>query len=277
LVLNDDAVGRGSFNASTPLTTPSFHLVILENAKKYFRNRLPKIATFTGVAGCLIAIKPAHFFPWVSRKCVQNWEYSNKFSERSLMATENKKFGTVLIDFPWDLQQKGKLGSKGRGAGCKYPLMTLDEIQAMPIADLLEDDAHVWCWVTQAALEPGFKILREYGLIPKSVFTWVKPRMGLGNFLRSATEFIILATKGNCPIQFKGQINWGIFPVQGHSHKPEEVHKIIERCSPGPYLELFARRKFPGWSVWGNEVESDISIPGYPVPNSPSTRTKKSN
>ena len=192
------------------------------------------------------------------------------------MGTTNKRFKTLLIDFPWDLQQKGKLGSKGRGAGCKYPLMSLDEIRAMPIVDLLEDDGHVWCWVTQASLEHGFKLLRDYGLEPRSVFTWIKPRMGLGVYLRGACEYVILSTKGKCPIKFNAQINWGIFPVQDHSHKPEEIHKIIERCSPGPYLELFARRKFPGWSVWGNEVESDIDIPGYPVPDSPATRNLKS-
>ncbi|MCL2402595.1 MAG: S-adenosylmethionine-binding domain-containing protein, partial [Oscillospiraceae bacterium] len=86
-------------------------------------------------------------------------------------------------------------------------------------------------------------------------------------------EFIILGTKGKAPIQFNAQPNWLFAPLQGHSHKPEEVHKIIERCSPGPYLELFARRKPTGdWSVWGNEIESDIDIPGYPVPDSPATR-----
>ena len=64
----------------------------------------------------------------------------------------------------------------------------------------------------------------------------------------------------------KNQINFGVFPLQDHSHKPEEIHKIIERVSPPDYLELFARRRQLGWDVWGNEIESDIVIPGYPVP-----------
>ena len=79
-------------------------------------------------------------------------------------------------------------------------------------------------------------------------------------------EHIILGTRGKAPVKFKAQINWGIFPVQDHSHKPEEVYDIIERVSPGPYLELFARRSRPGWDAWGNEIPSDLEIPGYPVP-----------
>ena len=190
------------------------------------------------------------------------------------MGTENKKFSTILLDPPWDVQQKG---AKSRGAQRHYDLMTLDRIKAMPIPDLMEDNGHIWLWVTNATLEHGFDILRAWGAVPRSIFTWVKPRMGLGIYLRNATEHVILATRGKAPILFNAQMNWGIFPLQDHSHKPEEIHKIIERCSPGPYLELFARREFPGWSIWGNQVKSDIDIPGYPVPDSPATQNSKSN
>jgi len=78
---------------------------------------------------------------------------------------------------------------------------------------------------------------------------------------------MLFATRGKAPVLYKSQPNWGFFPVQDHSHKPEEQYAIIERVSPGPYLELFARRRQPGWDAWGNEIESDIVIPGYPVPN----------
>ena len=91
--------------------------------------------------------------------------------------------------------------------------------------------------------------------------------MGLGVYLRNGTEHAILGVRGRAPVKYKAQMNWGIFPVQDHSHKPEEFHKIVERVSPGPYVELFARRKMPGWDVWGNEVDSDLEIPGYPVPS----------
>ena len=115
------------------------------------------------------------------------------------------------------------------------------------------------------SLEHGFDVLRAWGFTPRSVFTWVKSRMGLGNYLRNATEHVLLGTRGKAPVKFKTQMNWGFFPIQDHSHKPEELHKIIERVSPSPYLELFARRRQPNWDVWGDEISSDINIPDYPV------------
>ena len=173
-----------------------------------------------------------------------------------------KKYGCILNDPPWDIEQKN-----ARGAIRHYSLLTLGRIKAMPVADLLEDNAHVWLWVTNATLEHGFDVLRAWDCTPRSVFSWIKPRMGLGVYLRNATEHILLGTRGKAPILFNAQPNWGFFPVQAHSHKPEEVYAIIERCSSGPYLELFARRRQPGWDAWGNEIDSDIEIPGYPVPS----------
>lgn len=176
----------------------------------------------------------------------------------------SKKFKTILADPPWEIAQKGKLGAIRH-----YNLMNLEAIKNIPVTDLAEDNAHLWLWTYPAALEQSFEVVRAWGFEPKSIFTWVKPRLGLGNYLRNCTEQMIFATRGKAPIKFKGQMNWGMFPVQDHSHKPEEVYSIIERCSDGDYLELFARRPVPSdknWSIWGNEIKSDIIIPNYPVP-----------
>ena len=176
----------------------------------------------------------------------------------------SKKFKTILADPPWEIAQKGKLG-----ASRHYNLMSLEAIKNIPVTDLAEDNAHLWLWTYPAALEQSFEVVRAWGFEPKSIFTWVKPRLGLGNYLRNCTEQMIFAIRGKAPIKFKGQMNWGMFPVQDHSHKPEEVYSIIERCSDGDYLELFARRPVPSdknWSIWGNEIKSDIIIPNYPVP-----------
>ncbi|MGX7245285.1 MT-A70 family methyltransferase [Enterococcus quebecensis] len=172
-----------------------------------------------------------------------------------------KKFKTILADPPWDIQQKGNYGAVKH-----YNLMTLDRIKAMPVADLVEDNAHCWLWVTNATLEAGYDVLRAWGFTPRSIFTWVKPRLGLGVYLRNCTEHLLLGTRGKAPIQFKGQMNWGFLPLQDHSHKPEEVYDIIERCSEGEYLELFARRPRYNWKIWGNEVACDIKMKNYPVP-----------
>lgn len=97
-------------------------------------------------------------------------------------------------------------------------------------------------------------------------YYWIKPRLGLGNYIRNASETLLFATRGKAPVKFHSQPNWLFAPQQEHSHKPGEQFAIIERLSDGPYLELFARRRQPGWDAWGNEVESDLQIAGYPVP-----------
>jgi len=180
--------------------------------------------------------------------------------------TQQQKVRTVLADPPWDVQQ----ASGHRGANVHYDLLSLDAIKAMPVADLVTADAHLWMWSTNAALEDAFDVVRAWGFIPRSILTWVKPRLMLGNYLRNASEQLLFATRGRAPVLYKSQPTWAFMPLQEHSHKPEEQFAIIERVSPGPYLELFARRRPPSdkeWSVWGNEIDSDITIPGYPVPS----------
>lgn len=175
----------------------------------------------------------------------------------------NKKlYKTIMADPPWDIEQKG-----ARGAIHHYDLMTLDRIKAMPVGDLVEENAHCWLWVTNATLRHGHDVLEAWGFTPRSILTWVKPRYTLGVYLRNATEHIILGTRGKAPVQFHGQATWLFAPLQDHSHKPEEQYPLIQRVSPGPYLELFARRRQPGWDAWGNEIDSDLVIPGYPVPS----------
>ena len=186
------------------------------------------------------------------------------------MREQTKKYKTILADPPWDINQKGNYG-----AIHKYDLMTLERIKSMPVSDLAEENAHCWLWVTNGTLEKGFDVLRAWGFEPRSVYTWVKPRIGLGVYLRNATEHVLLGTRGKSPVRFKSQMNWGFFPLQGHSHKPEELYAVIERVSPAPYLELFARRHQPGWECWGNEIDSDIDIHGYPVPSSPPTLKRR--
>ena len=178
--------------------------------------------------------------------------------------TQPKKFKTILADVPYMKNQTGSYGA------CKhYNLMSHEEIRNMPIKDIAADNAHLWFWTSNSYIEESYDIIRAWGFEPKSIFTWVKPTLGLGTYLRNSTEHVIFATRGKAPIKFKGQMNWGFFPKQDHSHKPEELFAIIERCSEPDYLELFARRPVSSnkkWAIWGNEVESDIIISNYPVP-----------
>lgn len=172
-----------------------------------------------------------------------------------------RKYRTILADPPWDINQKGKWG-----AASHYNLMNLESIKNMPVIEFSEENAHLWLWVPNGLLQEGLEVIKAWGFTYRVPFYWIKPRLGLGNYLRNASEAILFATHGKAPVKFKAQPNWLFAPTQDHSHKPEEQYAIIERVSPGPYLELFSRRRQPGWDAWGNEVASDLVIPGYPVP-----------
>ena len=167
--------------------------------------------------------------------------------------SSHHRFATLLADPPWDIQQRGTFAPP-------YPLMAWEEIAALPVEPLADTNAHLWLWATNASLFKAKCVMEAWGFRYRSTLTWIKPRLGMGWYLRNQTEHLLLGTRGTAPIQFRSQGSWFYAPVQAHSHKPEEQYAIIERCSPGPYLELFARRARPGWSIWGNEVVSDVRL-----------------
>ncbi len=181
-----------------------------------------------------------------------------------------RRYGVIAADPPWDVQQKGSLG-----ADKHYDLMTLEQIKGIgdAVNALAEDNAHLYLWVTNATLRVGYDVMEAWGFTPRSPLTWVKPRFTLGNYLRNATEHVLFGTRGKAPVQFKSQPTWVFAPLQEHSVKPDEMYSIIDRVSgrDAQKLELFARRRppAPNWSVWGAEIESDVSLApwGYPVPS----------
>ena len=170
-------------------------------------------------------------------------------------------FATILVDPPWPLQ----------GGEKHYRTMSLARITALPVGSLAARDAHLWLWTTNALLPKAYEVAEAWGFTVRSPLTWVKFRLGLGGRyqLRNATEQLLFCTRGRAPLGSRSQPTWFNAPVQEHSRKPAEQFAIIERVSPGPYLELFARRRPESnqpWAVWGDEVDSDIRIPGFAVP-----------
>jgi N6-adenosine-specific RNA methylase IME4 len=168
---------------------------------------------------------------------------------------KKKRYRTILADPPWQRNQVGRYGAQQH-----YPLMPLADICALPISDVAAENAHVWLWVTNGAIMDGLTVIDAWGFSYRSCLTWIKPAFRLGAYLRNQTEHLLFAVRGRTPIEFRSQGTWFYAPRQAHSHKPEEQYAIIERCSPGPRLELFARRRQPGWDVWGNEVASDVCL-----------------
>ena len=170
-------------------------------------------------------------------------------------------FATILVDPPWPLQSGEK----------HYRTMSLARIKALPVGQLAARDAHLWLWTTNALLPKAYEVAEAWGFTVRSPLTWVKFRLGLGGRyqLRNATEQLLFCTRGKAPLGSRSQPTWFNAPVTEHSRKPAEQFAIIERVSPGPYLELFARRRPESnlpWAVWGDQVDSDIRIPGFAVP-----------
>lgn len=128
-------------------------------------------------------------------------------------------YRTVLADPPWSIVQVGS-----RGASLHYNLMNLDEICALGVDRLYAADAHLWLWVTNASLHAGKAVMEAWGFTYRSCLTWIKPRFGLGQYLRNQTEHLLLGTCGKAPVLFHGQGTWFYAPLQDHSHKPEEQY-----------------------------------------------------
>ena len=143
-----------------------------------------------------------------------------------------------------------------------YAVMDLEDICALPIADLAEEDAHLYLWVTNPLLFWGEQVIKAWGFEYRTIITWEKQgTLGMGFHFRNQTEHCLFATRGKLPIPPEKRVKT-IFqaPKKRHSQKPELFYDIVERVSPGPYLELFARRNRFNWDTWGNESMNHVEI-----------------
>ena len=153
--------------------------------------------------------------------------------------------------------------------------MTIDEICKMPVADITDENCILFLWATYPMLKEAIKVIEAWGFTYKSIaFQWVKQNrsgngyfFGLGRWTRGNTEPCLLAIKGK-PKRISASVGQLIFsPLRRHSQKPDEVReRIVKLVGDVPRIELFARAAAPGWDCWGNEIGSDLVIPGYPVP-----------
>jgi N6-adenosine-specific RNA methylase IME4 len=171
------------------------------------------------------------------------------------MAAAGKKFGTIYADPPWRYGNQATRASTDN----HYETMSVEEIAELPVAELADEKCHLWLWTTNAFLFECPKLFDAWGFEFKSSYVWVKSQMGIGNYLRNAHEFLLLAVKGGLTGAARDVRSWGEFPRGSHSAKPERVRShVIERVSPGPRLELFGRAKIDGWTVWGNQIRKGI-------------------
>ncbi len=175
------------------------------------------------------------------------------------------RFSTILADPPWRFQNRtGKVAPEHRRLS-RYRTMTVEEICHLPVSAHAETPAHLYLWVPNALLPAGLEVMQAWGFTYKTNLVWYKVRKdggpdgrGVGFYFRNVTELLLFGVRGRMRTLDPGrrQVNLLSTRKREHSRKPREIYSLIEDCSPGPYLELFARERAQGWTCWGDEVET---------------------
>jgi len=191
-----------------------------------------------------------------------------------LTAIGDARFATVLADPPWQFQNRtGKVAPEHRRLS-RYGTMTLADIQALPVGRVAADTAHLYLWVPNALLPEGLTVMAAWGFAYKSNIVWHKVRKdggsdgrGVGFYFRNVTELLLFGVRGRQARTLaagRRQVNLLATRKREHSRKPDEIYPILEACSPGPRLELFARGTRAGWTGWGNEADEGYA-PSWPT------------
>lgn len=180
-------------------------------------------------------------------------------------------YATILADPPWQFQNRtGKMAPEHRRL-LRYPTMELQEIMDLPVSKLAAAKSHCYLWVPNALLQEGLQVMKAWGFTYKCNLVWYKVRKdggpdgrGVGFYFRNVTELILFGTRGSMRTLQPGRTQVNILSTRKreHSRKPDEIYDLVESCSPGPYLELFARFKREGWAQWGNEDVEKNSLKG---------------
>jgi len=187
-------------------------------------------------------------------------------ADELLTFADGRRFHTVLADPPWRFQNRtGKVAPEHRRLR-RYETLMLEEIVALPVADLVGDVGHLYLWTPNAILPDALEVMKAWGFTYKAHFVWHKVRKdggsdgrGVGFYFRNVTESVLFGVRGRRARTLapgRRQTNLIAARKREHSRKPDELYPIIEACSRGPFLELFARGIRPGWASWGQEVEA---------------------
>jgi N6-adenosine-specific RNA methylase IME4 len=176
-----------------------------------------------------------------------------------------RRFGTIIADPPWQFSNKsGKVAPEHKRLS-RYRTLTLARIADLPVCEIASATAHLYLWCPNAILPEGLAVMNAWGFAYKSNIVWHKVRKdggsdgrGVGFYFRNVTELILFGVRGrNARTLAPGrrQVNLMATRKREHSRKPDEQYGIVEACSPGPYLELFARGARAGWAAWGNQAD----------------------
>lgn len=177
----------------------------------------------------------------------------NIVSSLDELVASGAKFSTVYADPPWSYSNKAARGA----ADNHYPTLDIDAICSEPVRQLTTQNSHLHLWTTNAFLQEAFTVIEAWGFRFKSCLIWIKPQMGMGNYWRVSHELLLLGVQGRLPFADRTCRSWILQRRTRHSRKPFAVRELIERVSPGPYLEMYGREEQPqtDWTVYGNQVE----------------------
>jgi N6-adenosine-specific RNA methylase IME4 len=177
------------------------------------------------------------------------------------------KYRTIVADPPWHYERTGitfaaPTGGAFSSSNVPYHTMMVDEIAALPVQAMAEPDAHLYLWTTQKYLRDAYDVAETWGFKASCVLTWCKKPTGwnVGGTFMSTTEFVMFCRRGSLPSKTRIRSQWFEWPRGAHSAKPEAFIDMVEQVSPGPYVELFARRHRLGWDVWGNESANTATL-----------------
>lgn len=157
-------------------------------------------------------------------------------------------FHVIVVDPPWHYHLRTGQASKRNVT--PYPTMSLAEIKEIPVVELAAENSILWLWSTNAHLPDAFEIVETWGFQYKTFLTWIKPRIGTGDWLRGRTEHCIMAVKGHPLVRLTNQSTALHAPVRDHSQKPDEFYRLVETLCPGRKIELFSRETRDGWDTW---------------------------
>ena len=188
---------------------------------------------------------------------------------------------TIVADPPWQYRTPGKFGKTlehrpnrdkglsrfGAGSSARYGSMSMDDLRALRVHRVAAQNAHLYLWCTNAFMEEAHVLSRAWGFTPVTIITWTKirksdgqPSMKMGYYYRGATEHCLFCLKGRLRLRGPAAPTAILSPRTPHSVKPEAFYRLVEEQSPGPYLEMFARRRREGWDAYGDQVKSDIRL-----------------
>ena len=194
-----------------------------------------------------------------------------EYAAEDLRRLEGGPFSTILADPPWRFMNRtGKVAPEHRRLS-RYDTMTTAAIRALPVAEVATENAHLYLWVPNALIADGLQVMKSWGFTYKSNIVWAKRRKdggpdgrGVGFYFRNVTELILFGVKGSMRTLAPGrrQVNMIETRKREHSRKPDEQYDVIEACSPGPYVELFARYARRGWISWGLEADDAVTPRG---------------